>query len=236
MRMNRKERCFLVLWCAVVVLLVMRTAYEQKHPLVLQGERARFIAIASTGKDIQSPVAYLFGRAPYFIICDRLKRSYESVPNTYLDSQHAAGLRAAQMLAKLNVDAVCGNNIGFEPANVFGKANIEMYTNVQGTVWETLEAFPDALTKINKESVPAHFGITGSKNPIACTSFDAMANIEQIVQGRFMMCLDCGYRLPVGNGSGNVAATCAKCGGNMHEIVAVASPPVGGTRLRVRVL
>jgi predicted Fe-Mo cluster-binding NifX family protein len=204
--------------------------------MVLQGKRARLIAIASTGKDIQSPVSYLFGRAPYFIICDRMKRSYESIPNKYLDSQHAAGLRAAQMLAKQNVDAVCGNNIGFEPANVFGKANIEMYTNVQGTVWETLEAFPDALTKIDKESVPAHFGITGSKDPIACSSFDATANIEQIVQGRFMMCLDCGYRLPAGNESGNLAAACAKCGGNMHEIVTVASPPAGGTPLRVRVL
>ena len=33
----------------------------------------------------------------------------------------------------MNVDAVLGNNVGFEPFRIFDQAHIEVYTDVQGT-------------------------------------------------------------------------------------------------------
>jgi predicted Fe-Mo cluster-binding NifX family protein len=233
--MRSGDKWRLLLLGLAVALLAGRATYEKGHPLVLHGKKARIVAIASTGQDIHSPVSYLFGRAPYFIICDRLKHGYKCVPNKYKDAQHAAGLRASRMLVKEKVDAICGNNIGFEPARVFEEANVELYTNAGGTVWEVLQAFPDSLEKVTAQTVPAHFGITGSKTRVACTSFDAAANIEHVVQGRFWVCFDCSYRVAVDSRGAKSGHSCPKCGMQLHEIITVASPPSGGIKPTIRV-
>lgn len=209
---------------AATVILAARTIYENSHPLILHGGNAKVVAIPATGRDIRSPVSHLFGRAPFFIICDRSRKTYKVVPNGYVDAQHAAGLRAGRMIAGMGVDAVCADNIGFEPAKVLTAANIEMYTGINGTAWETLRDFPAALTRIEGQNVPPHFGITGSKKPIACTSFDATANMERILQGRFFICFDCGYRLPGESRPQDGSSSCPRCGKNIHEVICVTSP------------
>jgi predicted Fe-Mo cluster-binding NifX family protein len=234
--MKNKENLFFISIIAAVVLLSIKTLYERKHPLILHGKKARYIAISSTGRDINSPVSYLFGRAPYFIICDKLKGTYKSIPNKYKDAQHAAGLRASLMIAKKKVDAVCGNNIGFEPAKVFSKENIEIYTNVKGTVLQTLQAYPDGLVKINEQNVPSHFGITGSMKPIQCSSFDAQANVTEVVQGKIYMCFDCGYKISATKVSKKNFTLCPSCGKNLHEIITVTAPATpGNVKPKVRV-
>ncbi|MBF0479902.1 MAG: NifB/NifX family molybdenum-iron cluster-binding protein [Candidatus Omnitrophica bacterium] len=234
---TNKEIIFLIILIAASLLVIGQSIYEYNNPVVLNGKSAVIIAIASTGRDINSPVSYLFGRAPFYIICDRAKKTYKAVPNKYMDSQHAAGLRSAQMLAKLNVDAVLGNNVGFEPFRVLSQARVEVYTDLQGTVWQALQDFPDGLTKLTEQNVPSHFGITGSKKPIACASFDVQANLGRIVQGKFYMCFDCNYRISEAKAGGTVPTTCPKCGGAMHEVIAVTSPvETGVVKPKVRVL
>ena len=224
----KKETIFSIVLVLVSGLLLWRVYYEKNNPLILTGKKAVIVAIASTGRDISSPVSYLFGRAPFFIICDRAKRTYKAVPNKFMDAQHAAGLRAAQMLAEMNVDAVLGNNVGFEPFRVFDQARIEVYTDIRGTAWQALQDFPDALTKLTAENVPSHFGITGSLKPIACSSFDAQANVGRIVQGKYYICFDCNYRISDKKTGGVVPTKCPKCGGVLHEVVAVTAPLQGG--------
>ena len=233
---NRKEIIFLLLLLAAAGLVIGRAYYEEDNPLVLSGNKAVIVAIASTGRDISSPVSYLFGRAPFYIICDRAKKTYRAVPNKYMDAQHAAGLRSAQMLAKMNVDVVLGNNIGFEPFRVFSQERIEVYTDIHGTVWQALQDFPDGLVKLTEQNVPSHFGITGSKKPVACNSFDTQANLGRIVQGKYYVCFDCNYRISEKAAGQSVPAKCPKCGGAMHEVVAVTSPvDPGVVKPKVRV-
>lgn len=216
--------------------VIGQSLYERGNPLVSTGKKAVVIAIASTGRDISSPVSYLFGRAPYYIICDRAKNTYKAVPNKFLDAQHAAGLRSAQMIAGMKVDAVCGNNVGFEPFKVLSQARIEVYTNLDGSVFDALQAFPDGLTKLTAENVPTHFGITGSKKPIACSSFDVTANVARIVQGKFYICAECQYRIAEKNGAA-LPSNCPKCGGMMREVIAVTAPAdTGAVRPKIRVL
>ena len=219
-----REMIFVGVLAAAFLLVAGRSFYERANPPARAGKTAAIIAIASTGRDMSSPVSYLFGRAPFFIICDRARGTFKVVPNKYTDAQHAAGLRAAQMIAGMDIDAVCGNNIGFEPFRVFDQARIPAYTDLPATVQNTLDAFPDGLTKLTVENVPSHFGITGSKKPVACNSFDVSANLGRIVQGKFYMCFGCNYRVSDKNGAGVMPAACPKCGGAMHEVVAVASP------------
>lgn len=222
--MFKEEKVFFSVLVVGVVLLGAWAFYENAHPLVLQGKRAKVIAIPAASRDIQGPVSYLFGRAPFYILCDRATKNYKAVSNKYMDAMHAAGLKSSRMLVKMKVDAVCANNIGFEPMRIFQKANLEVYTDIKPTVWETLLAFPDGLTKISEQNVPAHFGITGSKTPIACSSFDAQAHLEQVVQGKFYVCYDCGFRVSETALAGQIPTVCPKCGHSVHDIIAVTSP------------
>lgn len=232
----KKEVLFFI-FIAAFALVAARAYYERENPLILSGQKAVIVAIAATGKDINSPVSYLFGRAPYFIICDRSKRTYKAVANKFMDAQHAAGLRAAQMLVKMKVDVVLGNNVGFEPFRIFNQAHIEVYTDVQGTAWAALGDYPDGLTKLTVENVPAHFGITGSKTPVACNSFDTQANLGRIVQGKYFICLNCQYRVSQNNAGREIPKKCPKCAGPMQEVIAVTAPlQAGSIKPKVKVL
>lgn len=233
--MNKKTVIVFLIILAFIF-LIFKSIYEKNNPVLLRGKSARLIAIASTGPDINSPVSYLFGRSPYFIVCDKLTGSYKSVANKFMDAPHAAGLRSAQMLVGLKVDAICGNNIGFEPSRVFKSANVEMYTNIKGTVWQTFQGFPEALVKVTDQTVPAHFGITQSKTPVPCNSFNAQANINDIVQGKFYMCYKCGYKISEIKTLGVIPVSCPVCGDAMHEVITVTAPmQTGKIKPKIRV-
>ena len=233
--MNKRFLFFILITASVLV--IARVYYERENPLVLTGGKAIIVAIAATGKDINSPTSFLFGRAPYFIVCDRSKKTYRAIPNKFMDAQHAAGLRSAQMLVSMGVDVVLGNNVGFEPFRVFEQARIEVYTNVQGTAWQALLDYPDNLTKLTTENVPAHFGITGSKNTIPCKTFDTQANASRIVQGKYFICFNCQYRISEKSAGGLMPEKCARCGALMHEVVAVTAPlTVDNVRPQIKVL
>ncbi len=234
--MKRGAVLFFVLIVAFS-LVIGRAYYEKDNPLVLTGGKAVIIAIAATGKDINSPVSYLFGRAPYFILCDRSKGNYRAIPNKFMDSQYAAGLRAAQMLVKMGADVVLGNNVGFEPFRVFDQARIEVYTDIKGTAWEALGNFPDNLTLLTAENVPAHFGITGDKNAVACKTFNTQANAGRIVQGKYFICFNCQFHVSEKNSSGVMPKRCPRCGALMHEVIAVTAPLQGDNiKPQIRVL
>ena len=232
----KKEVLFFVL-IAAAALVIGRAYYERENPLVLSGGKAVIVAIAATGKDINSPISFLFGRAPFFIICDRSKRTYRAIPNKFMDAQHAAGLRSAQMLVSMGVDVVLGNNVGFEPFRVFNQARIEVYTDLQGTAWQALQDYPDNLTKLTAENVPAHFGITGSKTAVVCNTFDTQANAGRIVQGKYYVCFNCQFRISEKNAGGVMPLKCPRCGALMHEVVAVTSPlQAGNIKPQIKVL
>ncbi|MBF0197852.1 MAG: NifB/NifX family molybdenum-iron cluster-binding protein [Planctomycetes bacterium] len=228
---------FMVL-IAATLLLTGRSLYEAAYPGFKQGDQARFVAICSTGADIQSPVSYLFGRAPWFIICDRMNQTFRSVMNPYVEAPHAAGLKSAQLLTTYNIDAVVGNNVGFEPARVFQQDNIDIYSGVKNTVWETLLAYPDGLTGLKGENVPAHFGITGSKAQVPCTSFEARANIKNIVQGSYLICEKCQYREALDSTSQSPPnSRCPLCNAKVFKVISVAAPPqVNGVDPKIKVL
>ena len=233
----KNKTTFFFIFIAAFVLVVSRAYYEKENPLVLSGRKAVIVAIPATGKDINSPISFLFGRAPYFIICDRSKRTYRAIPNKFMDVQHAAGMRAAQMLVAMNVDAVLGNNVGFEPFRIFDQARIEVYSDVHGTAWQALVDYPDNLTRLTAENVPAHFGITGSKTAVACKTFDTQANAGRIVQGKYFICFNCQYRISENGAGGLMPKKCPRCGAFLHEVAAVAAPlQVDNIKPQVRVL
>ncbi len=69
------------------------------------------IAIASTGKDIESEISDVAGRAPYYLIFEN-KELVETVENPFTRGGGGAGLGVAEMLANKEVDLVVAGNFG----------------------------------------------------------------------------------------------------------------------------
>ena len=99
------------------------------------------VAIASMGADANSPVAYQFGRAPYYIIYDSNSDSMESLPNTYAMASGGAGIQAAQMLVSRGVNLVImGGVVGPNASMVLDAAGVPVIPSVSGSVKEAIEA------------------------------------------------------------------------------------------------
>lgn len=235
--MKNKEQLFLIILIVAVALLTLVALNERRDPLILHGVKARYVAIPSTGRDINNPSSYFFGKAPFFIVFDRTKKTYRAVPNKYANAPHAAGLKASQMLVDMDVDAVCANNIGFEQTRILHRANIEMYANIKRTPRETLEAFPGGLIRIDEQSVQSRGSVTDSADSPAYSRFDVYANTAEIMQGKYFVCYRCGYHLrdadmPAAAGRQNI---CPYCGGGLHEVTAVSTLKTRGLKPKIKV-
>jgi predicted Fe-Mo cluster-binding NifX family protein len=126
----------------------MKIALQQ-----IQGnpERSRRIAVSSTGKSLESRVAEVFGRCPYFVIAEiednKIVRS-EAIENTVANQIGGAGISAAQAVVEKGVSAVIAGNIGPRALDVLRQFDIEVYKG-SGLVENALQEFVDGkLTKI----------------------------------------------------------------------------------------
>ncbi len=100
------------------------------------------VAVASTGKDINSNVSNVFGRAPYFIIAEIKDKimNIEPIENIYANQMGRAGISTAQLIAEKNVKAVIAGNVGPRAFEVLSQFNIKIY-NASGSVKEALQKF-----------------------------------------------------------------------------------------------
>jgi len=109
------------------------------------------IAISSTGKNLESQVAEVFGRCPYFVIAEIENNKIigrEIIENTLTSQMGGAGISTAQAVAEKGVNAVIAENIGPRALDVLRQFNIEIY-NGSGSVEDVLQKFIDSkLTKI----------------------------------------------------------------------------------------
>ena len=114
-------------------------------------EHSRRIAVSSAGKSLESKVAGVFGRCPYFIIADIENNqivSHETMENAAANQMGGAGISAAQAVVEKNVDAVIAGNIGPRALDVLRQFNIKIY-NGSGLVKDVLQKFiQDKLEKI----------------------------------------------------------------------------------------
>lgn len=98
------------------------------------------IAISSIGKELDSRVESRMGRAPYFIIYDLDKDSYQARENPFAQALHGAGVQAATFLHQEGVTAVLTGAVGPHATSVFKEAGITVYTGISSTVREAIQA------------------------------------------------------------------------------------------------
>jgi len=98
------------------------------------------IGVISEGDSLESYVAEDFGHAPFFLIVDMDTLDYHVVVNEYADSM-GAGVKVADAIVGLGVDAVITGGIGSHGLEILSKAGIHVAYDEEGTVEECVKDF-----------------------------------------------------------------------------------------------
>ncbi len=98
------------------------------------------IGVLSEGEELTSYVSDDFGHAPYVLIVDYDTLDYEVVVNNFVNSE-GAGMKMADALVSIGVDAVITGGIGSHGYEILTKAGIKVAYDEEGIVEECVEAF-----------------------------------------------------------------------------------------------
>lgn len=117
------------------------------------------IAIASTGKTLESKVDQRFGRAAYFVVVDTETMDFSTFRNDRVAAEGEAGIGAAKAAAGAGVQSVLTGNCGTKAERILRDDGVRLYSGVTGTVLEAIELFKSGkLTEAKDPNVHSHFG------------------------------------------------------------------------------
>lgn len=120
------------------------------------------VCVSSTGKDFNASVDQRFGRCQYFLIIDTETMKLKTLLNDAALSSGGAGVQAAQLVTKENVDSVITGNIGPNAFQILQTAAIKVFTGAEGTVYDTIERYKkEELQETRSANVESHAGIGG---------------------------------------------------------------------------
>jgi len=102
----------------------------------IAGANSGKICIPTTGKTINSPVADLFDKAPYFLIVGF--GSMDVVTNPNVQDLTGSGVQSAQLVVSEGADVVIANDIGIRAIEELHRLQVKVYTGVTGTANEAL--------------------------------------------------------------------------------------------------
>lgn len=96
------------------------------------------IGVISEGDSLSSYVAEDFGHAPFFLIVDSDTLDYSVISNEFANSE-GAGMKVANAIVGLGVDAVITGGIGSHGYDILNKARIHVAYDEEGTVEECIK-------------------------------------------------------------------------------------------------
>lgn len=104
------------------------------------------IAVASEGKDENSQVSPVSGRAPYYLIFEG-KNLVKAIKNPFAIGGGGAGFSVAQMLGNEGVDAVISGKFGPNIEMALKQKKIKVIVAENKTAKEAAEGVKDAKAK-----------------------------------------------------------------------------------------
>ena len=100
------------------------------------------IAVTSQGKDLDSQVDPLFGRAAYILIVDSETLNFEALDNKEnINALKGAGIQAASNVSNKGAEVLITGFCGPNAFKALKAANIGVANNASGTVREAVEAY-----------------------------------------------------------------------------------------------
>ncbi|NLL38237.1 MAG: dinitrogenase iron-molybdenum cofactor biosynthesis protein [Clostridiales bacterium] len=112
------------------------------------------IAIPVDNNDLNTTVCMSFGRTPYFLIYEIESKEHTFLDNGAAASQGGAGIKAAQVIADNQVDAVLVPRCGENAAEVFKAAGIKLYKTTGDLVKENIDAFMEGKLTLLEDIHP----------------------------------------------------------------------------------
>lgn len=99
------------------------------------------IVFTATSPDINTTIDPRFGRAAYLLVVDTNTDQWEAHENPGVNAPGGAGIKAAQFVAKLNVQAALSGDFGPNAFDALQAAQIAMY------VYGDCQTIPEALAR-----------------------------------------------------------------------------------------
>jgi predicted Fe-Mo cluster-binding NifX family protein len=120
------------------------------------------IAVSADGEKLHSKVDQRFGRCPYFIVMD-LKGDevgpFDTIKNEGAEQGHGAGIKAAEQMGELKVEAVITGQLGPNATSVLKELGIKAYSGA-GIITDVLDDFVEKKLEEINEIAEAHAGTT----------------------------------------------------------------------------
>lgn len=139
------------------------------------------MAIPATRASFDAQVSTVFSRAKYFLIVDLDTNEAHWLTNPYRKAQHAAGLRCAYLLLDEGAGVVLAKHIGPEPYNNLSSRGVRIYTGNPNTVADAIREFrAGALTRVDRPTVPIHYGLEQQGKVVPPSAPCPMANQGQV--------------------------------------------------------
>ena len=91
------------------------------------------IGVLADGPDLGSEVSEDFGHAPFFLIVDSETLDFTVVENEFMDAE-GAGMKVAQAIVGIGVEAVVVGGIGTHGFNILNNAGIDVSYDEEGSV------------------------------------------------------------------------------------------------------
>ncbi|MDY0293739.1 MAG: NifB/NifX family molybdenum-iron cluster-binding protein [Candidatus Methanomethylophilaceae archaeon] len=104
------------------------------------------IGVLSEGDTLESFVAEDFGHAPYFLIVDPETLDYQVVSNEFVGAE-GAGMKVADAIIALKVDAVITGGIGPHGYEALTAAGIKVSFDEEGTAEDSIRDFMRRLER-----------------------------------------------------------------------------------------
>jgi len=112
-----------------------RPCRQRRQPTIIPtGDPAMRIAISSTGSDLDAALDPRFGRTRHLVVCTAGAEAVIHHENpTAADAEHGAGIRTAEFVASLGVQAVISGAVGPKAMQVLRTAGIKAYASTAAT-------------------------------------------------------------------------------------------------------
>lgn len=120
------------------------------------------VILSSAGKEIESEISPVFGRAPYYLLVDTEDMSVQSYSNPATAQSSGAGVAASQFVLEKEPDAVISSNIGPNAYQVLKAAEVPCFNAAEGSVKAAVEAYKNEdLPILGQANARSHRGIGG---------------------------------------------------------------------------
>ncbi len=84
------------------------------------------IVITSSGNELTSQFDKRFGRAEWFCLLDTVSNKSRFIRNEFIDANHGAGTKVAELMIELKVDKIISGDFGPKAKELLEEVNIQM--------------------------------------------------------------------------------------------------------------